>query len=57
MGEKKQLILGLVSEHHVLGIEEAVLGKSDEYTTSAVCYSQQVVLYRVDREYFKMIFK
>jgi len=48
-----------VSKGHILGIEDAILGKSDFYTTSAVVHSQEegVELYRIESDTFCNLLK
>ena len=53
MLENRQHVVGLVGKGHILGIEEAVLGQLDKYTTTAVCHSiDGAELYRLEKELF-----
>ena len=49
--------IGLLSRGHILGLEEAVIGKRDIYTTSACCVSETVELLRIETETFRSILK
>lgn len=50
--ETRMHIIGVVSKGHILGLEEAIIGKSDVYSTSAICWSQNVELLRIERDVF-----
>lgn len=50
-------VIGLITKGHVLGLEEAIIGKSEFYQSTALCVSQQVDLLRIDKETFINILK
>ena len=50
--ETKQHVMGHVGVGQILGMEEAVLGKTDQYSQTAICISSKVELFRIERDYF-----
>jgi hypothetical protein len=50
-------VIGVVTKGHVLGLEEAIIGNSDTYQTSAICHSQNVDLLRISKNDFQSILK
>ena len=45
--------VGTVGIGQILGVEEAVLGKSEKYSTTAICVSiEGVELYKMEKEMF-----
>ena len=50
-------MVGLVSAGHILGIEELCLGRTDQYTQSVLCLSQNAELYQIDKDLFSSSLK
>lgn len=46
-----------MNKGHILGLEEAVLGKRNVHTTSARCVSETAELLRIETEVFLSILK
>lgn len=55
--DTKVHIIGLVSCGTLLGLEEAIIGNSDVYCTTAIVYSRDVELLRIEKEIFKNVLK
>lgn len=49
---KKSHIIGLVNRGHILGMEDAVLLKSEYYSTGAICLSLHADLFKIERDIF-----
>lgn len=50
--DSKTHVFGTVSAGFILGLEEAVLGKRLVHNTSAICISQKLKVYKIEREVF-----
>jgi len=49
--KRKQHIVGLVSQGHILGIEEPNFGYSKTYNTGAICKTLKAELYYIEKEF------
>lgn len=50
-------MLGVFTRGHILGFDEATIGKSEIYTTTAICKSQTVRMIRIETKTFKSLLK
>ena len=49
--------LGIMQKGQMLGLEECIIGASQQYQTTATCISAKADLFSVDKELFFQIFK
>jgi hypothetical protein len=50
-------LIGVVSRGQVLGLEDVLLSKVDEFQTTAIINSMTAEFYRIEREEFVYLFK
>lgn len=50
--ETKQHVLRIVGKGAIIGLEDVILSNRDTYETTAICHSQTVELFTIDKEIF-----
>ena len=50
--ESKTHVIGTMGVGHIVGLEEAIIGKSLVHNTSVICHSQKLKVYVIETEIF-----